>query len=126
MSEDTPGIPRNPPPPQPPDGHSAGGREQEPRRGSMGLGILLGTLALYVFYVGAMINAGGPFAPIPPALRGWGALIPLGIYLLLSILLTVWARTSRLGTGLLIGLGLFLLLGGGLCVGSLAETGRLA
>ncbi|MBP1134377.1 hypothetical protein JOE31_000609 [Arthrobacter sp. PvP023] len=95
---------------------------QQPAGGSMALGIVLGAVALYVVYVGSLM-AVGPYAWGSFGLGGLAAFIPIILYLLVSVLLALRRRTSRFGAGLLIGLGMFTLLGGGLCVGSLAQMG---
>ncbi|HEU4668417.1 MAG TPA: hypothetical protein VFS79_12225 [Arthrobacter sp.] len=115
MSEDNPDVPRNPP--SPPE-HE--GPPPEPRRGSMGLGILLGTPALYALYFGTTTGI-APDQGYKTFLAGPAAFIPIAVYLVVAIVLAVRPRTSRWGTGLLIGLGIFTLLGGGICVGSLAR-----
>ncbi|WP_406633204.1 hypothetical protein [Pseudarthrobacter quantipunctorum] len=98
---------------------SQGGEERpEPALGPMGFGILFGTTALYAIYVGVPIAFGGPASM--RFLTGPSAFIPLAVYLLVAIVLTVRPRTSRWGAGLLVGLGIFTLLGGGVCVGTLA------
>lgn len=115
MSEDNPDVPRNPPPPP--------GREEppaEPRRGSMGLGILVGAAALYALYFGTTSGI-APDEGYKTFLAGPAALMPVALYLGLAVVLAVQPRTSRLGAGLLIGLGIFTLLGGGICVGALAR-----
>jgi hypothetical protein len=88
----------------------------------MGFGILFGTAALYASYVGVPIAFGGP--QNMRFLTGPYAFIPIGVYLAIAVLLAVRPRTSLWGTGLLIGLGIFTLLGGGICVGSLAAQMR--
>jgi hypothetical protein len=94
----------------------------EPALGPMGFGILLGATALYAIYVGVPIAFGGPASM--PFLTGPSAFIPVAVYLLVAIVLAVQPRTSRWGAGLLIALGIFTLLGGGVCVGTLAaQTG---
>jgi hypothetical protein len=90
----------------------------EPALGPMGFGILLGTTALYALYVGVPIAFGGPASM--RFMTGPSAFIPIAVYLAIAILLAVRPPTSRWGAGLLIGLGIFTLLGGGVCVGSLA------
>ena len=115
MSEDNPDVPRNPPPPpeqeeEPP----------EPKRGSMVLGILLGTPALYALYFGTTSGI-APDQGYKTFLAGPAAFIPIAAYLAIAVVLAVWPRTSRWGAGLLIGLGIFTLLGGGVCVGFLAQ-----
>jgi len=92
--------------------------EPEPALGPMGFGILLGTAALYAIYIGVPIAFGGPASM--PFLTGPSAFIPIAGYLAIAIVLAVWPPTSRWGAGLLIGLGIFTLLGGGVCVGTLA------
>lgn len=92
----------------------------EPRRGSIGLGILLGTPALYALYFGTTQGI-APDEGYKTFLAGPAAFIPVAVYLGLAIVLAVRPGTSRLGAGLLIGLGIFTLLGGGICVGSLAR-----
>ena len=87
----------------------------EPGLGPMGFGILLGTTALYALYI-----AGPPSLHI---LTGPSAFIPVVGYLAIAVVLAVWPPTSRWGAGLLIGLGIFILLGGGVCVGALAQMG---
>ena len=94
----------------------------EPALGPMGFGILFGTTALYAIYVGVPIAFGGP--PSLRFLTGPSAFIPIAVYLLVAIVLAVQPRTSRWGAGLLIGLGIFTLLGGGVCVGTLAAQMR--
>jgi hypothetical protein len=91
----------------------------EPALGSMGLGILVGAPALYVLYFVLPIVFGGPY--IMRFLTGPATFIPIAVYLVAAIVLAVRPRTSRWGAGLLIGLGIFTLLGGGLCVGYLAQ-----
>ena len=115
MSEDNPDVPRNPPPPP--------GREEppaEPRRGSMGLGILVGAAALYALYFGTTSGI-APDEGYKTFLAGPAALIPIGAYLATAGALAIWPRTSRWGAGLLIGLGVFILLGGGICVMALSQ-----
>ena len=85
----------------------------EPGLGPMGWGILVGAVGLYIFYFFALSSM--------HFLAGPAALIPIGVYLLVAVVLAVRPRTSRLGAGLLIGLGIFTLLGGGICVGILAQ-----
>lgn len=115
MSEDNPDVPRNPSPPPPEAGPA------EVRGGSMGLGIVVGALVLYAIYLGLPIAFGGPYNM--RFLSGLSTFIPLAVYLAVAIVLAVRPRTSQLGGGLLIGLGIFTLLGGGICVGSLAMMG---
>ncbi|WP_181365295.1 hypothetical protein [Arthrobacter sp. HMWF013] len=91
----------------------------EPALGPLGFGILVGAPALYALYVGVPIAFGGPSSM--RFLTGPSAFIPIAVYLLAAMVLAVRPRTSRWGAGLLIGLGIFTLLGGGLCVGSLAQ-----
>lgn len=118
MSEDTPDGPQIPPP-----WRDEPGPSQQPRGGSLGLGLLLGAAALYVFYVGAFFVLGP--SPTPSGLVGPVAFVPLGVYMLVAILLAVRRRTSLFGAGLLIGFGIWTLLGGGLCMASLAQAGGL-
>jgi hypothetical protein len=92
--------------------------EPEPALGPMGFGILFGTTALYAIYIGVPIAFGGPASM--RFLTGPSAFIPIAGYLAIAIMLAVWPPTSRWGAGLLIGLGIFTLLGGGVCVGTLA------
>jgi hypothetical protein len=87
--------------------------------GPMGFGILLGTTALYAFYVGIPMVFGGPNNM--RFLTGPVAFVPIAGYLAIAILLAVWPPASRWGAGLLIGLGIFTLLGGGVCVGALVQ-----
>ncbi|MET3176622.1 UNVERIFIED_ORG: hypothetical protein ABIB52_004497 [Arthrobacter sp. UYCu721] len=99
----------------------------EPGLGPMGFGILLGTTALYAFYLlgpGAFGRLQAEAGSGPSSMRfltGPSAFIPIAGYLAIAIILAVWPPTSRWGAGLLIGLGIFTLLGGGICVGSLAQ-----
>ena len=94
---------------------------QPPKSGSMSMGAFFGALALYAIYVlGTM--ARGPYAWSATFLSIPAPFIPIALYLVVAIALAVFPRTSRLGTGLLIGLGAFLLLGGGLCVTFLAQV----
>jgi hypothetical protein len=95
----------------------------EPGLGPMGFGILLGTTALYALYLGVPIAFGGPYNM--RFLTGPSAFVPVAGYLAIAIVLAVWPPTSRWGAGLLIGLGIFTLLGGGICIGNLAQMGRL-
>ena len=67
--------------------------------------------------------AGGPYGWSRGILGGLATFLPIVVYVLLATVLAVRPPTSRLGAGLLIGLGIFALLGGGLCVGSLAQPG---
>jgi hypothetical protein len=96
---------------------------REPRGGSIGTGISLGVFALYALYLWATITLGAPYSWSNSLLAGPAAFIPLTAYLGLAIVLAVKPRTSRWGTGLLIGLGIFTLLGGGLCVAALVQVG---
>lgn len=118
MSEGTPDSPKGPPPPS-----DRGKLPQQPRGGSMAYGIVSGAAALYVLYMWATMAVGGPYGWSNSILAGPATFIPMLLYLLGSILLAVNRETSRFGAGLLIGLGIFTLLGGGLCVGSLAGLG---
>jgi peptidoglycan/LPS O-acetylase OafA/YrhL len=115
MSEDNPDVPRNPP--APPHHEEA---PPEPRRGSMVLGILLGAVALYALYFGTTAGI-APDEGYKTFLAGPAALIPIGVYLAIAIVLAVRPRTSRWGAGLLIGLGIFTLVGGGICVMVLSQ-----
>ena len=92
----------------------------EPRRGSMGRGMLLGALALYALYFGTTAGI-APDQGYKTFLAGPAALIPIAAYLAIAIVLAVRPRTSQWGAGLLIGLGIFTLLGGGICVGALSQ-----
>ncbi|MDR6558467.1 hypothetical protein J2809_002837 [Arthrobacter pascens] len=92
----------------------------EPRRGSMVLGILLGTVALYALYFGTTAGI-APDEGYKTFLAGPGAFIPIGAYLAIASALAIWPRTSRWGAGLLTGLGIFILLGGGICVMALSQ-----
>jgi hypothetical protein len=114
MSEDNPDDPRNPPPRPEQEEPSA---EREGSR--MLLGMALGALALYVLYLGLPMAFAGPYNI--RFLTGPSAFIPIAVYLAVAIVLAVRPRTSRWGAGLLIGLGIFTLLGGGICVGYLAQ-----
>ncbi|TPV51491.1 hypothetical protein FJ661_08315 [Pseudarthrobacter phenanthrenivorans] len=118
MTEDTPDVPRNPPPVGP--GY---GPQQPASGGSIGAGVLLGAFALYALYVSATIPTGGPTMWPASYLGGAVAFVPVAAYLAIAIVLAVMKKTSRFGAGMLIGLGIFLLLGGGLCIGSLAQLG---
>jgi hypothetical protein len=111
MSEDTPPPQEQGPPP-------------EPRRGSMVLGILLGAPALYALYFGTTQGI-APDQGYKTFLAGPAAFIPIAVYLAVAVVLAVRPPTSRLGAGLLIGLGVFTLLGGGICVGILAQMRSL-
>ncbi|MDQ0633956.1 hypothetical protein QFZ40_001865 [Arthrobacter pascens] len=111
MSEDTPPPQEQGPPP-------------EPRRGSMALGILLGAPALYALYFGTTQGI-APDQGYKTFLAGPAAFIPIAVYLAVAVVLAVRPPTSRLGAGLLIGLGVFTLLGGGICVGILAQMRSL-
>ena len=115
MNEDNPDVPRSPSPPPQEAGPRAG-----TRRGSMGLGILLGAVALYALYFGTTAGI-APDEGYKTFLAGPAAFIPIAAYLAVAVVLAVRPRTSRLGAGLLIGLGIFILLGGGVCVGALAQ-----
>lgn len=94
----------------------------EPRGGSLGVGIVFGALALYAVYVLGTV-ARGPYAWSGSFLAVPAAFIPIIIYLAAAVVLAIRRRTARLGAGLLIGLGVFSLLGGGLCIGFLAQSG---
>ncbi|MET1088734.1 MAG: hypothetical protein ABWY04_16705 [Arthrobacter sp.] len=97
--------------------------------GPMGFGILVGTTALYALYLlgpatlGRLQGEAGSGPPSMGFLTGPGAFIPIAGYLAIAVVLAVWPPTSRWGAGLLIGLGIFTLLGGGVCVGALAQMG---
>lgn len=101
----------------------------EPGLGPMGFGILLGTTALYALYLlgpgafGRLQAEAGSGPASARFLTGPSAFIPIAGYLAIAIVLAVWPPTSRWGAGLLIGLGIFILLGGGVCVGALAQMG---
>lgn len=97
-----------------------GGRIPEPKGGSIWYGALSGAVMLYVVYIWALMFVGGPYGWAASILAGWATFVPVVLYLLLAIPLAVKRGTSRFGAGMLIGLGVFLLLGGGLCIGSLA------
>ncbi|WP_457966656.1 hypothetical protein M1E17_08020 [Arthrobacter sp. D1-29] len=105
------------------------GENPEPGLRPMGFGILLGTAALYALYIlgpGAFGLLQTRADPGPSSIRfltGPVAFVPIAGYLAIAILLAVWPPTSRWGAGLLIGLGIFTLLGGGVCVGALAQMG---
>jgi hypothetical protein len=118
MSEDNPEEAWRPLPPprdeEPPP---------EPGLGLMVLGLLLGTPALYALYFGTTTGI-APDEGYKTVLAGPSAFIPIAVYLAIAIVLAVRPRTSRLGAGLLIGLGIFTLLGGGVCVASLARMSR--
>lgn len=88
--------------------------------GLMVLGILLGTPALYALYFGTTRGI-APDEGYKTFLAGPAAFLPIAVYLVVAIVLAVRPRTSPLGAGLLMGLGIFTLLGGGLCVGYLAQ-----
>ena len=115
MSED------NPPPKKDEESPASG-------LGPMGFGILLGTTALYALYIlgpGAFgrLQAGPGSGPTSmPFMTGPSAFLPVAVYLAIAVVLAVRPRTSRWGAGLLIGLGIFTLLGGGICVGFLAQV----
>ncbi|WP_427004376.1 hypothetical protein [Pseudarthrobacter sp. H2] len=115
MSEDNPEEAWSPLPPP---------REEEPPSapglGLMVLGILLGAPALYALYFGTTRGI-APDEGYKTFLAGPAAFIPIAVYLAIAIVLAVRPRTSRLGAGLLMGLGIFTLLGGGICVGFLAQ-----
>lgn len=115
MSDDNPEEARSPQP-QP-------GEEEPPSEPGLGLlvlGILLGAPALYAIYFGTTQGI-APDQGYKTFLAGPAAFIPIAVYLAVAIVLAVRPRTSRLGAGLLIGLGIFTLLGGGVCVGILAQ-----
>ncbi|UZX02597.1 hypothetical protein F8G81_08195 [Arthrobacter sp. CDRTa11] len=105
--------------------------EEEPASGlgPMAFGILFGTAALYALYIlgpgdFALLQAGADSGSSSIRfLTGPSAFVPIAGYLAIGILLAVWPPTSRWGAGLLIGLGIFTLLGGGVCVGALAQMG---
>ena len=109
----------DPPPPKEP--HHPG-QQREPRRGYLGPGLSFGALALYINYLWQKMGVGAPNSG-PASLRpAPAAFVPIAVYLGLGIALAVRPGTARTGAGMLIGLGIFLLLGGGLCVGALAQT----
>ena len=91
--------------------------------GLMVLGILLGTPALYALYFGTTRGI-APDEGYKTFFAGPAAFLPIAVYLVVAIVLAVRPRTSRWGAGLLIGLGIFTLLGGGVCVGTLAAQMR--
>jgi hypothetical protein len=126
MSSNPPDVPGNPPPVQPPRGTSGPppqppkGPAGPPRRGDgnlVALGLLVGIVVLSLFYVAAFSMGG----PSPRGLTGPAAFIPVAVYLLVSILLAVRPGTRPLGAGLLFGLGVWTLVGGGACIGALAQ-----
>jgi len=90
----------------------------------MVLGILLGAPALYALYFGTTQGI-APDQGYKTFLAGPAAFIPIAVYLAVAVVLAVRPPTSRLGAGLLIGLGVFTLLGGGICVGILAQMRSL-
>ncbi|WP_457966655.1 hypothetical protein M1E17_08015 [Arthrobacter sp. D1-29] len=100
----------------------------EPALGRMGVGILVGASALYALYLlgpsafGRLQAEADPGPTSMSFLTGPSAFIPIAVYLAIAVLLAVRPSTSRWGAGLLIGLGIFTLLGGGLCVGYLAQV----
>lgn len=99
------------------------GEEEPPSERGFGLlvlGILLGAPALYALYFGTTQGI-APDEGYKTFLAGPAAFIPIAVYLAVAVVLAVRPRTSRLGAGLLIGLGIFTLLGGGVCVGILAQ-----
>ncbi|WP_406633198.1 hypothetical protein [Pseudarthrobacter quantipunctorum] len=107
--------------PSPPPGQ--GKPPKERRDGLLGRGFTLGAFALYALYISATVPIGGPPMWNASYLGGAVAFIPIAVYLTAAILLTVRQKTSQFGAGMLIGLGVFLLFGGGLCIGSLAQSG---
>lgn len=115
MSGNDPDVPQNTPPPGEPS--------PEPRRGSMLLGILLGTPALYALYFGTTRGI-APDEGYKTFLAGPAVFIPIGVYLALAGVLAVRPPTSGLGAGLLFGLGIFILLGGGICIMALSQMSR--
>ncbi|KQQ98801.1 hypothetical protein ASF72_01245 [Arthrobacter sp. Leaf141] len=98
----------------------------EPWLGPLGVGTLVGAVVLYGLYVGGPIifsavqTTADPTQPVR-YLSGPVVLIPIAGYLAIAILLAVRPPTAKWGAGLLIGLGIFTLLGGGICVGYLAQ-----
>lgn len=109
--------------PSPPLEPHRPGQQREPRRGYLGPGLSFGALALYILYLWATVGIGAPNSWPNSILAGPAAFVPIAVYLGLAIVLAVRPGTARTGAGMLIGLGIFLLLGGGLCVGALAQTG---
>lgn len=94
-----------------------------PRKGgSLTLGILLGVLMLLALYFVAFLLTG----PSPNGFRAFGGAavwLPLVLYLLAAVVLTLRPATSRFGAGLLIGTGVWLLIGGAMCISSLTGVG---
>ncbi|WP_193341859.1 hypothetical protein [Pseudarthrobacter sp. AB1] len=115
MSDETPDGPGNPPPPP-----QEQGPPSEPRRDSLRFGILLGVPALFALYFGTTSGIDEGYNAFFP---GPAAFTSIAVYLVVAMVLAGRPRTSRLGAGLLMGLGIFTLLGGGLCVGILAQRG---
>lgn len=114
MSDETPEGPLQPP-------RRDDAQDNEPRGGSLGLGAVVGAVALYAVYVlGTM--AQGPYAWSASVLAVPAPFIPIILYLAVAIVLAVRRRTALWGAGLLIGLGAFVLLGGGLCIGFLVQV----
>lgn len=113
MSEEPPDGPLQPP-------RQENRQDNEPRGGSLGLGAVVGAVALYAVYVLGTI-AQGPYAWSATFLAVPAPFIPLILYLAVAVVLAVRRRTALWGAGLLIGLGAFVLLGGGLCVGFLVQ-----
>ncbi|GAA2199497.1 hypothetical protein [Sinomonas flava] len=99
--------------------------EGRPRREFVGalfaLGAFLGGVVLLFVYVLIFFAAGPPRGTV-----GSVAFIPVGVYLLIAVLLTISRRWMSAGIGMLTGLGIWLAIGGGPCIGGLAGGGGLA
>ena len=117
MSEDNPDVPNIPPPPDQDDP-----APQPPKSGSIGVGFVLGTVALLAVYVGGGVGQ-GPYAPSARFLALPVPFIPVVVYMAVAIVLAIVPRTARYGAGMLIGMGFFILLDG-FCLGSLARHGN--
>ncbi|WP_430298154.1 hypothetical protein [Sinomonas sp. B1-1] len=85
------------------------------------LGAFLGGVVLLFVYVLIFFAAGPPRGTV-----GYLAFVPVGIYLLITVLLMISRRWMSAGIGMLTGLGIWLVLGGGPCIGGLAGGGVLA
>jgi uncharacterized BrkB/YihY/UPF0761 family membrane protein len=107
--------------PPPPDASGPPEDEGRPRREFVGalftLGAFLGGVALLFVYILIFFAAGAPYGSV-----GYVAFVPVGVYLVIAVLLTISRRWMSAGIGMLTGLGIWLAIGGGPCIGGLSRT----
>lgn len=96
-------------------------RPKPPRGGFLPLALAAGLVFLYLVGL-SMLPVIGPMGPhnVPLAtvILYWGLFVG---FVALAVVLAVWRKTSRTGTGMLIAFGIWILLGGEVCVGVLVQ-----